>query len=102
DLPFRGLRRGSEYSAKFHRERVREDVLLPGLDAVEDRDRHVPRRSLRQRKLTGHVRFDGARVDPEDGGPLRPEEETRGLVERMERGLRGAVGREKGDVGQAG
>src|SRR5205085_11192935 len=39
DLSFRGLRRGPELSAKIHRERVREDVLLPGLDAVEDGER---------------------------------------------------------------
>ena len=36
-----GLRRGLELPAEIHRERVREDVLLPGLDAVEDRERHV-------------------------------------------------------------
>ena len=102
DLPFRGLRRRLELSAKIHRERVREDVLLPGLDAVEDRERHVARRGLRQRELTDHVGVDGARVDAEDRGALRPEEDARGLGQRMERGLRGAVGREERDVGQAG
>src|SRR3989454_9456717 len=94
DLPFRGLRRGRELSAKIHREPVREDVLLPGLNAVKDRERHVARRGLRQRKLTGHVSVNGARVDAEDRGALRPEEDTRGLGQGMERGLRSAVGRE--------
>src|SRR5207237_6297698 len=82
-LPFRGLRRGPELSAKIHRERVREDLLLPRLNAVEDRERHVARRALRQRELTGHVRINGARVDAEDRGALRPEEDARGLGQGM-------------------
>ena len=36
DLPLGGLGRGVEPSAEIHGERVREDVFLPGLDAVED------------------------------------------------------------------
>src|SRR5947208_10327716 len=76
ELPFRGLRRGPELSAKILRERVREDVLLPGLDAVEDRERHVTRRGLRQRQLAAHAVVNGARVDAEDRDALRPEEGT--------------------------
>src|SRR5260370_38103572 len=68
DLPFRGLRRGPEPPAKIHRERVREDVLLPGLNAVDDRQRHVTRRGLRERGLTGQLGINGARVEPEDRG----------------------------------
>src|SRR5258708_17706190 len=101
-LPFRVLRRGLEPFAKIHRERVGKDVFLPGLDAVEDRKRYVARRGLRHRKLTGHVGVNGARVDAEDRGALSPEEHARGLGQRMERGLRSAVGRHKGHVGQAG
>src|SRR4029077_7557663 len=47
ELPFRGLRRRLELSRELRGEGVREDVLLPGLDAVEDREGHVTRRGLR-------------------------------------------------------
>src|SRR5712671_427321 len=65
ELSFRGLRGGLELPAELRGVRVREDVLLPCLDAVEDRERHFTRRGLRQRDLAGHVGVDRARVDAE-------------------------------------
>ena len=55
-------------------------VLLPGLDASRIANATSRGEALRQRKLTGHVGVDGARVDAEDRDALRAEEETRGLV----------------------
>ena len=92
DLPFGGLRGGLELPAKIQRERVREDVFVPGLNAVEDRERHSTRRAFRQLKAACHVSVHGACVHAEDRRALRAEEHARGLRQRMERRLRGAVG----------
>src|ERR1700690_1228343 len=84
-LPLRGLGRGTEDAGKIDRERVGEYVLLPGLDALEDRQRHIAGRSLWERKITDHIGVDRTRVDAEDRGALRPKEDTPGLRQRMQR-----------------
>src|SRR4051812_27432382 len=101
DLPFGRLRRRQELSAKVARESVRKNVFLTALQAIENGEGDVAWRSLRHGKLTDHVGADRARVHAEHRGALRPQQHSRALRERVQRGLRWAVRWEHWNVGEA-